>query len=419
MRKKVDGGWLYRVSQGLREICVELYLWVWRVAFIFLRLLPLRNKVVFVDSFGQNSVLVYDEMQRRNLNVTCVFLRAQRCVYARPPKATIITLRWWPVWDWIRNVYHLATARVVFVDNYFPFLAVVRFRPEVRCIQLWHAAGAIKAFGLRAVSTCQRSERARRRFVRVYNRFDKVVVGSDAMAHVFKQAFGIGEDRILRTGFPRTDPLYDMDWGRETAQRLVRENPALASKRVLLYAPTYRDHELDCFRMQLDLDKMYAELREDHVLVLRLHPAVKHREDYERRYPGFVYDYTDYPDINDLLWVTDCLITDYSSVIYEYALLGRPMVFFPYDLEEYVKDRGLWGEYSTLVPGPIVRSTAELIECLRANRFDMDRIRAFAEEWNEFSRGTACANLVTFLEQHYLTPVGKVLTNAENHRLSV
>src|SRR5699024_1500932 len=92
--------------------------------------------------------------------------------------------------SWIRSIYHLATARVIFIDNYFGFLAATSFKENVTCVQLWHAAGAIKQFGLKDPSNQYRSKRANQRFKKVYKQFHQIVVGSEKMADIMKESFG-------------------------------------------------------------------------------------------------------------------------------------------------------------------------------------------------------------------------------------
>src|SRR5699024_2135915 len=129
-------------------------------------------------------------------------------------------------------------------------------------------------------------------------------------------------------------------------------HPLIHQKNVILYAPTFRDDLLHSADIAVDIDQLYRELRDEYVLLLRLHPAV--RGTFVNQYPDFVLDVSGYPDIHSLLIVTDLLITDYSSIPFEFSILGKPMIFFAYDLEYYAATRGFWEDYESLVPGPIV-----------------------------------------------------------------
>ena len=137
---------------------------------------------------------------------------------------------------------------------------------------------------------------------------------------------------------------------------------------------------------------MYKELKSDYILLLRLHPAVKIELD--NKYPDFVIDVSSYQNLNDLLVVTDLLITDYSSIPFEFALLNKPMIFFAYDLDEYAHSRGFWEDYQELVPGPIVTDTDSLINCIEESHFDLNRVKSFADQWNQYSKGYSSERLI-------------------------
>ena len=383
-----------------KELMIQVYLMIFKVLFNMFNLFPLKNKVAFVVSFGDNSQYVYEELRRKHVDFDVVFLckgsSYKRFLQYEDTSIAFIENKN-PI-DFIKSVYHLATSRYVLVDNYYGFLASTEFRPEVECIQLWHASGAIKKFGLEDESVQNRSPKAVERFKNVYKRFNKVVVGSDIMGNYFMNAFNLKGENILRTGIPRTDFFYNQTEKEAVFNRLTGENRLLWDKKVILYAPTYRDNELNEFQLELNLQKLYEELHGEYVIVLRLHPAIKNVPDYNKMYPDFVLNYStpDY-DINELLVVADILITDYSSISYEFSLLRKPMIFFAYDLAEYTRDRGLWDRYENMVPGPVVNNTEAIIDLIKENSFDMSMIEEYANKWNKYSKGHSSENLISYL----------------------
>lgn len=383
----------------MKEFLISLYLFCFRISFNLFKWFPLQNKVTFVVSFGTDSVYIYEEMRRQNLSSDVVFLYKGNSLsdLGDLRGARVIAFETLNIVNLLRAIYHLATSKQVFIDNYYGFLSVVDFKEDVECIQLWHAAGALKRFGLKDRSVLQRSQSAQKRFLNVYKKFNKVVVGSESMAKVFIEAFNLSPESILRTGIPRTDLFYDKRAQDEMISELTTENPDLKNKKVILYAPTYRDGQLNQFEIKLDLDLMEQELGREYILLLRLHPAIKNVTNYEKRYPGFIYDTSSFPDVNRLLLVTDVLVTDYSSIPYEFALLNKPMVFYPYDLDEYKEQRGLWGDYESIVPGPIVHSTREMVEKIKENAFDLNKIQLFAQNWNRYSKGKSSRNIVDYI----------------------
>lgn len=385
----------------VKELVIAIYLAVFRVVFSFFKLWPMKSgKVVFVVSFSQNSLYVYQELtQRKTVTFEPVFLYTDSSAYdfQQMKDTRALNFNTLNIFHMLACVYHLATAKYVIVDNYYGFLAAANFRDGTECIQLWHAAGALKTFGMADRSMMQRSSGARRRFLKVYQRFHKIAVGSEAMAEIFIEAFQLSSKAILRSGVPRTDFFYDYPLQAKIISRMKKDHPELVGKRVILYAPTFRDNELHNFHVRLDLRLMRQQLGEDYIVMLKLHPAVANRIDYRAAYPGFVFDYSSFTDINPLLVVADYLITDYSSIPYEYALLNKPMIFFTPDLEQYQKERGLWQDYKSSMPGPIVDVTADVISVIQSNNFDLERTQAFARKWNQYSNGESSKNVVDYL----------------------
>ncbi|MEI3607804.1 CDP-glycerol glycerophosphotransferase family protein [Pseudogracilibacillus sp. SE30717A] len=378
-----------------RELAISIYLTIFRILFSFFNRFSLKEKTTFVASFGGNINVTLDELEQQVPNQEIVVMKTANCNTKFSTNGGIILQFENKLLDFIKSVYHLATSTHIIIDNYYGFLAATNFKPEVKCIQLWHAAGAIKQFGLEDLTNGSRSERALQRFQKVYNTFDHIVVGSDEMVQIFKNSFGLPEERFMRTGIPRTDFFFDDIQRKKAENKLIKDFPIIKTKKVILYAPTYRDDELNDAKLAIDLDKMYEQFKYEYVLFLRLHPSVN--SEFKNKYPGFIYNVSSYSNINDLLLGTDILITDYSSIPFEFSLLHKPMIFYAYDLEEYAQKRGIWTDYIARVPGPVVETTQELIQVIKDQDFDLDKVQEFTKEWNRYSVGNSSEKLIMAL----------------------
>ncbi|MBP1948784.1 CDP-glycerol glycerophosphotransferase family protein [Virgibacillus litoralis] len=380
----------------IRELVLSIYLFILRMFFNLFTLFPQKHKTTFVASFGINIIYTINELEKQT-DHQVVILKTPQCknTYEDGPRRTILRFGSLNIISWVRSIYHLATSKLVFVDNYYGFLSVTKFRPNTQCIQLWHAAGAIKQFGLKDRSIDDRHPRACERFKNVYDRFDYVIAGSEKMAGIFGMAFALSEKQLLRTGIPRTDFFFDTMAINKAEQSLLSKFPIINEKKVILYAPTYRANDLNSSELKLDIEKMYNALNDEYVLFLSLHPKVK--AELQNDYPYFVFDVSSYLHLNHLLVITDILITDYSSIPFEFSLLNKPMVFFAYDLEAYAHEKGFWENYEELVPGHVVKHTDSLIDVIKAGEFDTERVRAFADEWNQYSRGESSERLIKAL----------------------
>ncbi|MBN6051428.1 CDP-glycerol glycerophosphotransferase family protein [Nonomuraea sp. RK-328] len=211
---------------------------------------------------------------------------------------------------------------------------------------------------------------------------------------LLRKAFGY-QGEILESGLPRNDVLTSPDRERLAAE--VRARLGLAEgKRVVLYAPTYRDYDRKNAMVKLDLAKARVELGADHELLVRAHPMQA-----MPAVPDIAHDVTTYPDMADLLLVADVLVTDYSSVMFDFAATGRPMVFYAYDLPKYSAKRGLYVDLPEIAPGPVLSTSAEVIEALRSidqvAAAHRDRYDAFRATYAPKDDGKATARVVDHL----------------------
>ncbi|WP_271397023.1 CDP-glycerol glycerophosphotransferase family protein [Salinicoccus roseus] len=376
----------------IREAGITAYLAVVRIIFTVFKLFPVRNKTIMLASFGDNIEEVRHEVARRT-DSRIVVLRESSCrsAFDGMENKNLISFSPKHLPQFIRAIYHLATAKVVFVDNYHLILAACDFKEKTTCVQLWHANGAVKLFGLKDKTTKTRPDSAHRRFRQVYDRFHKVVVSSDEMADIFKEAFGLDEENMMRTGVPRTDFFHSEERIDEARRKMYEALPQMKDRTVILYAPTFRDDGFTVENLPIDIGMMEQALGDTHHLLVHLHPVMDFKG---FKSTAFATDTSKRHDIFDLLSVTDILITDYSSIPFEFSTLRRPMLFYPYDLEQYEAIRGLWFDYESLAPGPVVRTTEGLIETIEAGSFNMEAIEAFDAVWNKYADGNSTKRLI-------------------------
>ncbi|WP_424475198.1 CDP-glycerol glycerophosphotransferase family protein [Oceanobacillus kimchii] len=396
-----------------REFAISIYLFVFRVLFSIFKLYPQKKKTVAVSSFGDNIAFTVNYLQNLTDEEIVILQELNSKFKFDSNKHNIIPfdMKKHPV-AYVKGIYHLATASTVLVDTYQGFLASTNFRPGTTCIQLWHAAGALKQFGLEDPSNQYRSKRALDRFKRVYSRFDYTVVGSEKMADTFKRSFGLTDNRILRTGIPRSDLLFDTTRRNEVYQLINKEFPEINGRKIILYTPTFRDEHLSNYQLELDIKQMYQSLSDEYVLFIKLHPAVTGFITNDL-FEDFVFDLSDYKDTNELLLITDILISDYSSIPFEYAIMEKPMIFFAYDMEEYKITSGLIHDYEDHVPGPVVGSTFEIVRRIQEQDFSIEKVSAFRDSWNEYSNGNASRELALFLTDTEEPKQHKVLARAD------
>ncbi|EPT8859328.1 TPA: CDP-glycerol glycerophosphotransferase family protein [Listeria innocua] len=379
----------------MKKIAIYMYMLAVKITGFLASLFPVQQKVVFLVSFEENPTAIIKQMKLANVTPKTIVFYDPRVDVSKLSldfiKAKPKTLK-----QFIPLMFHLNTAKVVVTDNYFVELAGLKLRNGVNCIQIWHANGALKKFGWEDKAAQKRSAEDKKRFQEVYKRFTKVLVGSDEMATIFQKSFLLDESNMLKLGVPRTDYFFKEAQLQENYQWSY-EHLHLTNRIKLLYAPTFRDNELGMAKLHLDIAEMKQALGNEYQLILKLHPSISN--DLEKLDDDFVIYVDKETPIETLLPVVDILITDYSSIPFEFALLQKPMIFFTYDLTEYDNARGLSDGFLETIPGPHVFTTTELIEVIQNNTFDLEKVRLFAEKWNKYSDGFSSERFVSFLKE--------------------
>lgn len=211
-------------------------------------------------------------------------------------------------------------------------------------------------------------EQYKKNFVKESGMWDYLVSPNRYSSEIFTRAFGFN-GTMIETGYPRNDFLYRAN-DHETIEQIKERCGLPKDKKIILYAPTWRDDQFYTkgkykFKLDLDLKQMRATLGKDYLIIIRLHYLIADQLDLSG-YRGFAYDFSRHEDIRELYLISDLLITDYSSVFFDYANLKRPMIFFTYDLESYKNHlRGFYFDFERMAPGPIVRTTGQVIKSIR------------------------------------------------------
>ena len=279
----------------------------------------------------------------------------------------------------------------------------IKKRKENIYLQTWHGT-PLKKLGMDMDNVNMAGQTDindyKRKFYNNSRRWDYLLAQNDYSREIFKRAFSF--DKAILSGYPANDILYQ----RNNAQDIEKIKDKLGipkNKKVILYAPTWRDdnfYKKGHYRMtiQLELDKMQEALGDEYVILLRMHYLITNNLNLDK-YSGFVYNYSQGYDIQELYLVSDILITDYSSVIFDYANLKRPIIFFTYDIEQYRDSlRGFYFDFEKEAPGPLVVDTEGVIQSI----ISLDKIddeyavkkEAFYNKFCHIDNGNAATNIL-------------------------
>ena len=242
------------------------------------------------------------------------------------------------------------------------------------------------------------TERYKKNFTTESSKWDYLVSPNHYSTEIFERAFDF-KQTMLETGYPRNDYLVNFN-DKDYIHKLKVDLGIPRNKKIMLYAPTWRDNEFYGrgrykFDIQLDLDKMKETLGDEYIILLRMHYLIAENINVEK-YDGFVIDFSSYEDIRDLYLVSDILLTDYSSVFFDYAILNRPMYFFTYDLESYRDTlRGFYFDFEKDAPGPLLFNTSEVIDAITSeeDEYYMKR-QSFRNTYTSLEDGLASERVI-------------------------
>ncbi|MBR1864994.1 MAG: CDP-glycerol glycerophosphotransferase family protein [Lachnospiraceae bacterium] len=345
------------------------------------------NKVVFIEirqpQISNSFKVLYDDLKEHyNFDIHEHFLRTTfvpRKEHMERCKAMI---------------QDIADAKYVFLNEASNVVSSVPMRAETIQTQLWHGCGAFKKFGMSTADLIFGENRKNMLKYPFNKNYTYVTVSSPEVVWAYEEAMNIKpEENIVRpVGNSRTDVFFDEQFIQAAREKLHEWMPQSKGRKVILYAPTFRGRVAKasspkCF----DVEKFYTAFHDEYVLIFKHHPLVRKRPAIPEAFQEFAVDFTDTMTIDELLCVSDICISDYSSLVFEYSLFERPMLFYAYDLEEYFDWRGFYYDYYELAPGPICTTNEEMINYIKEidTRFEKDKVVAFKEKFMSACDGHA------------------------------
>jgi len=326
------------------------------------KVLSVDDKLILFESgvgkqYADSPKEIYEEIIKRNLDYRIVWV-CNNNIRLKDVENTKRIKRLSPSY-----YYYLAKAKYWINNQNLP--TYIQKRPQTTYLQTWHGT-PLKKMLHDIDNVMGRSDDYVERVSQAVQTWDYLISPSAYATEAFKSAFQYDGD-ILEIGYPRNDVFYKENRN-EIAQKVRSRLHIPKNKKVILYAPTFRDNQATrnnrfTFNIEMDLFDMQKELGEEYIILLRMHVAVTNKLKLDEELDSFVFDVSRYSDMQELLLITDILITDYSSVMFDFANTKRPMLFFTFDLETYRDDvRGFYMDFEEKAPGPLLKNTDEIIE---------------------------------------------------------
>lgn len=350
--------------------------------------LPAKKNLVVFESFlgkqySDNPRAIYEYLKETHPEYKLVWSVDKRFIHNFKDKDIDYVNRFSIKW-----LFHMALAKYWVTNSRMPLW--IPKPKHCTYLQTWHGtplkklAADMDEVHMPGTST----QRYKENFIKEASNWDFLVSPNEYSTKIFRRAFQFNKE-MIESGYPRNDFLYKSNTS-DTINMLKERYKIPLDKKLILYAPTWRDNQFYAvgkykFDLDLDLRLLQEELGNEYVIILRMHYLVAENFDLSP-YEGFVYDFSNHEDIRELYLISDLLITDYSSVFFDYANLKRPMIFYVYDIDMYRDTlRGFYFDFENQAPGPLVKTTEQVIETIKEIQLNDFRVSsAFNSFYEKF-----------------------------------
>ncbi len=345
----------------------------------FFGYLPIKKRVLFysiraTDSLLENAACVYNALDCKKLI----------CAH-KLPHSSLVKLK---------HYYYLQTSKVIVTDDYLRYLRSIKLRDKQKVVQVWHAGGHFKKFGLDADTKLTHDEE-----ISTHSQYDAVIVSSEESRAAFASGMGIDIERILPLGIPRTDNLLLPDFVSAECRDFFRKYPQFEGKKIYIYCPTFRekDGERVHFNSQIDWNALDKELEDDEVFLIHRHPMID--DVFSVGSCSRIFDLSDCLTTM-LLCVCDIVITDYSSVVIDASIMDKPSVFYCPDADSYERDFYL--SFPSDLPGEMFKDSGSLLTCVRSTVTSPlpEKIKKFRRSQAEACDGKSTQRVVSLIESY-------------------
>lgn len=370
----------------MKKIVVYIMRLCLEILYLFMKLFPTEeNKVLFLS--------------RQSNELTQDFMDTQKILRDKKPDVKIVTLCHRLegaegqggsglasfAATTLKSMYHMATSSVCVLDAYWPAVSILHHKKSLTVIQMWHALGKIKQSGYQTLGKASGRSADMAYLMKMHENYDYIIAGGKAWNPFYCKSFNTTEDKLINCGLPRIDHL--LNTAEQNRSRVFEAYPEFSEKTVVLYAPTFRKNiELHWEKLA---DRLTAE--EGTVLIVKGHPNQNLHSDNPR-----VYTCDDFKAV-DLLSSCDYLVTDYSAIAIEGAVLSRPTYYFVYDYEEYREKNGMNIDLFEEMPGCVFRDADGLADAIVAGSYNYEALNEYRKKYLPENLGTSTEQIAKLI----------------------
>lgn len=365
-------------------LIINIGIFFFNIIYFFIKLFPTKNKVTFISRQKNTPSIDFElleqEIKKRDSSIKIVVLCKRLEKNFKSRLLYILHM--------FRQMYHIATSKVVILDSYCISVSVLKHKRSLCVIQMWHAMGSYKKFAYSILDKKEGSSSKLAKLMRMHKNYDYVFASSKKASINFAEAFNVSMDKMKVFPLPRVDLLLDSKNINKTKKDILSKYPVLNNKKNILYAPTFRKK----YNSKKDIYNLINSVDYDNYnLIIKLHPLSKINIDD----PRVVVDHN-FTSL-EMGFVSDYIITDYSAVVFELALLKKPLYFYAYDLDPYINNRDFYLDYKKEMPGLISKDPKKIMKDISENFYDLTKINKFNKDYVSIPKEGCTSAIVNFI----------------------
>lgn len=367
----------------MKTIAIYIFKAIIKFIYFFLKLIPInRKKIVFIsrqtNEINVDFRMIKEEIEKRDSTIKMVFL----C--KRFEKGLMNGIKYG--FTLLKQMYHLATSRMAIIDSYCIPVCILKHKKELKVLQIWHSIGKIKKSGYQTLDTPSGRTSKMAKLMCMHKNYNAIIAGGIAFNKFYKEGFNVSEDVLLNYGLPRID--YLIKTTQEKESKVYIKYPELVNKKIVYYAPTFRTYEVDGPKKLIDIYNP-----DDFALILTCHPNQKLDVDENKIYRLNLKEFT----VADILKVCDYIITDYSSIALEAAVLKKRTLYYLYDYEQYMKNNGLNLNPKESMPTCAFEKPEDIINIIKNDNYDDKALEKYIKNYLPKELGKSTKLIVDYI----------------------
>lgn len=368
----------------MKYLIISIWQVIMKTIYFFFKLLKTKNKITFMSRQTNTRNIDFDmiieEIKKQDNTIEIKVLNKE---IGKGFKAKLeYTLHMF------KQMYHIATSKVIIIDSYAILISILNHKKDTTVIQIWHSMGALKKFGYSILGQKEGRDEKLARIMKMHKNNDYILTSSSICKKHFKEAFNTNEEQIVVLGLPRIDFLRSKSEKDRIKKEIYQCYTEINNeKENILYIPTMRiGKKIDINPVKNSID--YTKYN----LIIKLHNGKEIIYSQGKK----IEKMENFLGI-ELLHIADYIITDYSAVCYEAALLNKPIYFYVYDYDQYLENRGFYIDFHKEMPGVISKDINEIINSIEKKIWFPEKIKQFSNKYIENNKGNITKEIVKFI----------------------